>query len=160
MRKRMMGLMGSLGLMALLATPLALTGCLSTNITELTKSLAQDPAAVKVLVQTPYGSITVTRVGSMPNETRAIAADGTITITQGALVSGSTAIVPATTGTMGALAPAATAPPAAPAFSAAPPASPPAANALPATTVTTPAPATVPVPASPPAAAVPVPAPK
>jgi len=57
---------------------LALCGCSSTNIAELTKALASDPATVRFHVTSIYGTVDYTRVGSTNGLT--VAPDGTITV--------------------------------------------------------------------------------
>ena len=71
-----------LTLLALAALCAVLAGCSTTNIAELTKALANDPAAVHVRVTSVYGTVDFTRVGGATNETRTITPDGTITIKQ------------------------------------------------------------------------------
>lgn len=58
---------------------LALAGCSTTNISELTKALAQDPAIVVVNVGSVYGTVKFTRVGAVTNG-MSISPDGTVTI--------------------------------------------------------------------------------
>lgn len=53
------------------------SGCSTTNITELTKALAQDPAVVAVRVNSVYGSINFVRVG---DTNRAISVDPSGTV--------------------------------------------------------------------------------
>lgn len=62
---------------------IASCGCISTNISELTKALAGDPATVVVSVQTIYGTLKVTRVGeatNSPSSMKTVSPDGTVTI--------------------------------------------------------------------------------
>jgi hypothetical protein len=60
-----------------LAATLLIMGCSSTNITELTKALANDPAVVAVRVNSVYGSINFVRVG---DTNRAISVDPSGTV--------------------------------------------------------------------------------
>jgi hypothetical protein len=48
----------------LLLTLLSLTGCASTNITQLVGALAKDPATVAVSVQSVYGTVYILRTGN------------------------------------------------------------------------------------------------
>lgn len=64
----------------LLAVDLALTGCSSTNISQLAGALAKDPAIVKVKVGSVYGTLDFTRIGC-PTNGMTITPDGTITVT-------------------------------------------------------------------------------
>ena len=58
---------------------LALTGCSSTNIANLTKELAKDPAAVHIRVTSIYGTLDFTRVGDLTNQVT-MSPDGTVQI--------------------------------------------------------------------------------
>jgi len=59
----------------------ALTGCSTTNISDLTKALANDPATVQVNVSSVYGTLRFTRVGNQPGTGKTtVAPDGTITM--------------------------------------------------------------------------------
>jgi hypothetical protein len=49
--------MGLLGLLAMLA----LSGCVSSNLTQLTEALGKDTNSVRVVVTTIYGNVTVER---------------------------------------------------------------------------------------------------
>ncbi len=58
---------------------LLLTGCSTTNITKLTSALAKDPAIVVVSVNSIYGTVKFTRVGSITNG-MTISPDGTVSM--------------------------------------------------------------------------------
>lgn len=58
---------------------LSLTGCSSTNISNLTKELAKDPAAVHIRVTSIYGTLDFTRVGDLTNQVT-MSPDGTISV--------------------------------------------------------------------------------
>ena len=64
---------------ALMAALVALSGCSSTNIAELTKALANDPAIVKVKIGSVYGTVDFTRIGCVTNGV-SVTPDGTITV--------------------------------------------------------------------------------
>lgn len=68
-------------MLAALVLALCSGGCASTNITELTKALANDPAIVVVKVGTVYGTVNFTRVGATTNG-MTISPDGTVAIKQ------------------------------------------------------------------------------
>ncbi len=57
-----------------------LSGCSTTNIAELTKTLAGDPAIVSAQVNTIYGTAKLSRVGSVTNCLVTVSPDGTITV--------------------------------------------------------------------------------
>ena len=70
-----------LGILAAALIALALTGCSTTNISDLTKALANDPATVQVNVSSVYGTLRFTRVGNQPGTGKTtVAPDGTITM--------------------------------------------------------------------------------
>jgi hypothetical protein len=56
-----------------------LCGCSSTNITDLTKALAKDPAIVIVKVGSVYGTLSFVRVGSQTNGVT-VSPDGSVSI--------------------------------------------------------------------------------
>jgi hypothetical protein len=58
---------------------LLLTGCSTTNITKLTEALAKDPAIVVIKVGTVYGTVNLTRVGTLTNG-MTISPDGTVSV--------------------------------------------------------------------------------
>jgi len=62
-----------------LSALVTLSGCSSTNIAELTKALANDPAIVKVKIGSVYGTVDFTRIGCVTNGV-SITPDGTITV--------------------------------------------------------------------------------
>lgn len=57
-----------------------LTGCSSTNITQLVKSLGNDPATVTVTVIGPYGTVRFVRTNPGTNQTVNIDPGGAISI--------------------------------------------------------------------------------
>jgi hypothetical protein len=65
----------------LLLLPLLSAGCSTTNIAELTKALANDPAIVVLKVGSVYGTVNFTRVGAVTNG-MTISPDGTVQIKQ------------------------------------------------------------------------------
>jgi hypothetical protein len=71
-----------LSLLAAVVLTGCISGCSTTNISELTKALANDPATVQVNVSSIYGTLRFTRVGgqSVGSKTT-VAPDGTITMT-------------------------------------------------------------------------------
>jgi len=58
---------------------IACTGCSSTNITKLTQALAKDPAIVVVSVNSVYGTVKFTRVGSITNG-MSVSPDGSVSM--------------------------------------------------------------------------------
>lgn len=62
----------------LLLISLLSAGCSSTNIAELAKAVANDPATVRCRVTSIYGTLDFTRVGTTNGLT--VAPDGTITV--------------------------------------------------------------------------------
>jgi hypothetical protein len=54
-------------------------GCSTTNITKLTQALAKDPAIVVVSVNSVYGTIKFTRVGSITNG-MSVSPDGSVSM--------------------------------------------------------------------------------
>lgn len=56
-----------------------LAGCSTTNITKLTAALAKDPAIVVVSVNSIYGTVKFTRVGSITNG-MTVSPDGTVSM--------------------------------------------------------------------------------
>lgn len=59
--------------------PIFIGGCSTTNITKLTAALAKDPAIVVVSVNSIYGTVKFTRVGSITNG-MTISPDGTVSM--------------------------------------------------------------------------------
>ncbi len=57
-----------------------LSGCSTTNITDLAKALANDPAIVSGQVASVYGTVKFSRVGSVTNCLVTVSPDGTITV--------------------------------------------------------------------------------
>ena len=68
----------------LLILPLVLLcGCSPTNISNLVKAVAKDPATVTIKVSSVYGTVSYTRVGLMTNETASVASDGSVILKSG-----------------------------------------------------------------------------
>lgn len=66
-------------LLSIIGLILLTAGCSTTNISELTKALANDPAIVVVKVGSVYGTVNFARVGSVTNG-MTISPDGTISV--------------------------------------------------------------------------------
>jgi len=68
----------------LFVIPVALLcGCSPTNISNLVKAVAKDPATVTIKVSSVYGTVSYTRVGLMTNETASVASDGSVILKSG-----------------------------------------------------------------------------
>ena len=62
---------------------LLLCGCSPTNISNLVKAVAKDPATVIIKVSSVYGTVSYTRVGLLTNESASVNSDGSVILKSG-----------------------------------------------------------------------------